>query len=150
MPIERTILPDDTLVARCPTGYVQVKTVKPGVLFCRKVGKLPEGIFHAIIEPFNAGVATGSLDVYCDFTDFANYDSGYRVRWTEWIKRHPGKVKAMVYTPSKMVLMALSVINLVAHTFTTFASVEDLYAALARAAPGFHRQTLPRPFDKAG
>ncbi len=137
---------DGTIQFEWPGGYAQVKRLAPGVLFFRKVGFFPASTYRSLVRPFQQELkAEQKLVMVCDCGDMTNYETAYRLSWTDWFKAGKGRVQAHLFTRSKFVRMAISVVNLVTHVFTTHESHAELEDALRRHVPSFSPAMLPQP-----
>jgi hypothetical protein len=143
--VAESTLPDGSHQFVWKEGYLQVKRVAPGVIFMRKVGDYHDDVFHTIIKPFNSEWnATKHLMVVCDAADMQGYTAAYRQLWTDWFRARRGHIKISIYMRSKLVRMAIAVVNMaVGDVFETCKNEEALHATLSRLVPSFHPSALP-------
>jgi hypothetical protein len=143
-------LPDATIQIQWAGGYVQIKAMALGVIFFRKVGRFPDAVFQDIIVHFEREVARCThLSMICDCADLDDYESAYRLHWTDWFKKSRGRVRAHIYARSKLVRMALNVVNLTVPVFQAHESLEALNGVLRDLVPSFSPRMLPRPLDRS-
>jgi hypothetical protein len=125
-------------------GYLQFKRLARGIVFMRKVGDFNEDVFQSIIKPFNTEWNhTKELKVVCDAAEMGAYTAAYRRLWTDWFRARSGHVKIYIYTPSKLIRMAVAVVNMVVDVFEVCSNEQSLHTILTRLVPSFQPAMLP-------
>jgi hypothetical protein len=149
--IQQSTLSDGTLQFIWPNGYAQIKRVSPGVVFFRKSGFFPQDTFEKLVVSFQNEIeAAGKVVMVCDCGRMENYDSAYRIKWTEFFRAHKGRVEAHIYLRSRFVRMGVAVVNMATGgVFTPHSSLGSLETVLARLVPSFKPSLLPAPVPAA-
>ena len=144
MQAAESVLPDGSFQIVWKEGYFQFKRIASGVVFCRKVGDFHEDVFKSLIAPFNSEFAKAKkLAVVCDGSEMQAYTGAYRQLWTEWFKAHSGHVKVYIFTRSKLVRMAVTVVNMFVDVFELCNTEAKLHAVLSQLAASFQPAMLP-------
>ncbi len=100
-----------------------------------------EGMAHAHFVPrITAEVDTviaedGGLLLFVDAEHMSSYDSGYRVGWTEWLRRNRSHVELVhILFTSSLVRMGINIVNpLVGGYLVAHSSRAQFYGALEQA-----------------
>jgi hypothetical protein len=94
-------------------GALRIETPHPLILVYRARGHLARDFVEPFIESVETALADGRPHLFWDGTEMVGYDSDFRKQIGAYCVRVKGRVEAMnVYTPSRMVAMGASVINI--------------------------------------
>lgn len=98
---------------RTSYGHINVRHVRPGVLFMVQRGFLTKPFHLAIIgELDRAIVETRPITMYVDAWEFDGYEPSYRTVWTSWFQRNLSNLSTFPFlVRSTLVRLGLRAVN---------------------------------------